>query len=73
MFIVLEFIILINTVWPNEKLVYPDFMRNSTHEWWKLTIQNFITNETHGAPVDGIWIVINKIKLFFKEKIIKKK
>lgn len=54
----------ISWVWPNQKLVYPDFMRNATHNWWEKTIEAFRTNRTHGAPIDGIWIDMNEPSSF---------
>jgi alpha-glucosidase (family GH31 glycosyl hydrolase) len=55
---------LIFTVWPNQKLVYPDFMRDATHNWWEKTIEAFRTDREHGAPIDGLWIDMNEPSSF---------
>jgi alpha-glucosidase (family GH31 glycosyl hydrolase) len=52
------------TVWPNEKVVFPDFFKPETHTWWEKVIDEFRTNSTHGAPTDGLWIDMNEPSSF---------
>ncbi len=44
-------------VWPQGKVVFPDFFLNATQELWSELIVNHYNNETDGVTFDGLWIV----------------
>jgi alpha-glucosidase len=35
---------------------YPDYLNNKTHKWWEQSLKDFMSNETYGCDMDGIWI-----------------
>ena len=38
-------------------------MNEKTHKWWTKALGDFMSNETHGCDIDGLWIVCISIQL----------
>ncbi|XP_055327410.1 LOW QUALITY PROTEIN: sucrase-isomaltase, intestinal-like [Paramacrobiotus metropolitanus] len=49
-------------VWPDGRSAFPDFMRNSTDQWWTEMID--YTYNTLGIKFDAIWIDMNEVSSF---------
>lgn len=32
-------------------------MNERTHNWWQAALDEFMSNETYGCDMDGLWIV----------------
>ncbi|XP_061182189.1 maltase-glucoamylase-like [Saccostrea echinata] len=43
-------------VWPKGKVVFPDFLKNETREYWK----KLIVEHHNKLPFDGLWIDMNE-------------
>ncbi|XP_063403845.1 maltase-glucoamylase-like [Mytilus trossulus] len=51
-------------VWPKGKVVFPDFLNNKTHEYWK----QLIINHHKNISFDGLWIDMNEPANFDTDK-----